>query len=504
MKKILLFITTILVFSYCKNTPTQQGNTNKTGKELAQLYCSNCHMYPEPALLDKTAWMTELLPNMSARLGMTMNNYNPYAKVSPFDKMMIEVENIYPKTPLLSPEDWAKIVAFYQSEAPDMLPKTDNNQAVLPLKGFDIKTINILNFQPLVTFTKINSFEKLLYIGSLDGKLSTFSTKNKDLTLQNTYNISSPPVSILQPNDAQMLILGVGQIHPNEQQEGRVFQLDKTNNQTLPQVDMLKRPVYFTSSDEGKTDMLICEYGYQKGQLSYFKKENNRWKGQILSDTAGATKALPYDFNKDGLMDFAVLMAQGDERIVFYYAQKSGGFQAKQVLQFPPIYGSSDIQLVDFDKNGTMDILYTNGDNEDFSPVLKPYHGIRVYLNDGKDNYTEGVFYPLYGAFQAKAADFDNDGDMDIVTTSFFPSDKTKPEAHFRYLEQTQPFQFKAYTFKEATQGKWMTLDVGDADGDGDMDILLGSFVISLAGNSKSVDKKEKVLPFLFLENTTK
>ena len=49
-----------------------------------------------------------------------------------------------------------------------------------------------------------------------------------------------------------------------------------------------------------------------------------------------------------------------------------------------------------------------------------------------------------------------------------------------------------------------MTLDVGDADGDGDADILLGSFTIKISGNENMVDRKEKAVPFLFLENKKK
>ena len=35
---------------------------------------------------------------------------------------------------------------------------------------------------------------------------------------------------------------------------------------------------------------------------------------------------------------------------------------------------------------------------------------------------------------------------------------------------------FEASSFPLATTGRWLTLDVGDLDGDGDLDIVLGSF----------------------------
>jgi FG-GAP-like repeat len=514
MKKIIFAFVVVLSFSYCRNSPTatRQVNTtqpsNKSGTELAQIYCGNCHQYPEPNLLDKKTWTKELLPNMGARLGIKTLNYDPFAKMGEFDKMMIETENIYPKTPLINEEDWLKIVEFYKKEAPDSLicPPQYPKQNIQLLKGFIGRKSIATGISPLLTLTKIDELNKRLNIGLLDGRILTLATQKKDITTENSYTFSSPPVSLIRSNSEKWLVLGIGEIHPNEQFEGMLFQLDLKSKQTTTLLRNLKRPTFMAALDAQKDEsgIAICEYGYQKGQLSFYKNGNKGWEGQSLSGMAGASKVIPHDFNKDGLMDLAVLMAQGNECINIYYAQKDGSFTEKQVLQFPPVYGSSDIQLLDFNKDGNTDLLYTNGDNEDFSPILKPYHGVRVFLNNGKDIFTEGVFLPMNGAFQARAADFDADGDMDIVVSSMFPSDKSKPEAHFLYLEQTQSFKFQPYTFKEATQGRWMTMDIGDADGDGDIDVLLGSFVISLAGNSNKTPKKDKILPFVYLENKLK
>ena len=58
----------------------------------------------------------------------------------------------------------------------------------------------------------------------------------------------------------------------------------------------------------------------------------------------------------------------------------NGQFEEKRVLRFPPMYGSSFFELVDFNKDGFQDFIYTCGDNADYSQVLKPYHGIYIYL----------------------------------------------------------------------------------------------------------------------------
>lgn len=38
-------------------------------------------------------------------------------------------------------------------------------------------------------------------------------------------------------------------------------------------------------------------------------------------------------------------------------------------MRFPPVYGSSFIELADFNNDQFPDLLYSNGDNGDYSPV---------------------------------------------------------------------------------------------------------------------------------------
>lgn len=129
-----------------------------------------------------------------------------------------------------------------------------------------------------------------------------------------------------------------------------------------------------------------------------------------------------------------------------------------------------------------MDILTTNGDNADYSVVLKAYHGIRIFLNDGTNHFKENIFLPVYGIQKAMPADIDNDGDFDMVSISFFPDYEKHPEESFIYWENTGKNDFRRFTFEGVTAGRWITLDVGDMDKDGDLDIILGNAVLS-AGN---------------------
>ena len=95
---------------------------------------------------------------------------------------------------------------------------------------------------------------------------------------------------------------------------------------------------------------------------------------------------------------------------------------------------SQYLELADFNKDGFDDIVYVCGDNADKSPILKNYHGIYIYLNDGKSNFTPSYFYPRIGAYKAIVLDYYLDGDLDIAAISFFPDYLRYPEESFIYL----------------------------------------------------------------------
>jgi hypothetical protein len=475
------------------------------GRGLAVKYCQSCHALPEPGMADVESWFNSILPEMGPRLGIFRYRFKNYPS-NRFENNL--PPDFYPAKPLVTENEWQHIIDYYCSMSPDSLPAQNRQQIIKKEMDFFKVLSPSAHFGiPATSLVKIGRFPNGSSIMTADALTYKLKLYNGRLQEMDSFQMPGPVVDQIPIDDTAWLMDDIGLLNPNDSRLGILYTLELKDSDSPGRnrliFDSLRRPVKVLESDlngDGRKDYIVCEFGNMIGALSWLENTGTGFIRHVLKAFPGAISAVINDYDHDGRPDIWCLFAQGDESIVLLKNLGAGKFEEKTLLQFPPIYGSSYFELDDFNKDGFPDILYTCGDNADYSPVLKPYHGIYIYMNNGRNQFTQKYFFPLNGCYKAMARDFDGDGDLDIAAISFFPDFIRQPEESFVYLENKGNLSFIPYSFPQADQGRWMTMDVGDIDGDGKPDILLGNFSIAPSFIHEHVDWKTKP-PFVVLKN---
>ncbi len=463
------------------NTPALAVQpSNLTGAQLARTYCGNCHQYPEPALLEKEIWKRGVLPKMALRFGLRAETVSLAKQMQEQDDLMEGIQlGVFPASPTLAEADWQKITAFYEAAAPaHALPAAPKKPVSVGLPLFRLKS-SARPIEPMVMLLQYDSVTHAVFVGSRRGSLVRLDGKLN--RLDSTF-VKTPPSDVHGYPDGRVAMLTMGIMDPNDSTAGS---LNRQQSGTItPLIPRLKRPVQASYADlngDGREDVVICQFGNYTGQLTWFEQGSGTYQAHVLDPVPGARNTIIRDVNGDGRPDIIALLSQGDEQVAVYYNNggKTPAFRKETVIRFPPVYGSSYIDMSDVNGDGFPDLIYTNGDNADYSYSLKAYHGVRVFLNDGHFHFKLAWFYPMNGASKVLARDFDGDGDVDLAAIAYFPDYTKSPIESFIYFENQGKLTFQPRTFPRPERGHWLTMDAGDVDQDGDEDLLLGSFQLS-------------------------
>lgn len=491
----------VIVLFACQ-TSVNKGGESPDGATLAKIHCASCHAYPEPQLLPKATWEQHVLPRMGYMLGIYPDAQTREALIEQGPaEAYVRAANTFPKAPLLDSTLWQKIQGFYLQQAPDSLPAVPALE-LTALKQFTVEFPDYYLSPPSATLLSIEPDG--LYLGDANSK--GFYAFDASLNMVKGAKVREGAVS-LHRTKTDLLLTVMGSFSPTDAPSGFLLQLP-TNGGRPPRIliDSLQRPVHTAFADlngDGLDDAVISEFAKWTGRLAWWEAlPDGNYVPHTLRDMPGAIRTAVRDFNQDGLLDILALFGQGDEGFFLYTNQGDGQFQEERVYRFPASYGSSYFDLFDFNGDAYPDIIYTAGDNADYPPILKPYHGIRILENDGQNGFTERFFYPLHGAYAAIPQDFDGDGDLDIAAISFFPDFQQQPEASFVYLENQGDMQMQAQTFPQSTAGRWIIMDSGDLDGDGDEDLALGSLAFEVVPDGGEVQRwVAQGVPFVVLWN---
>ncbi|TYP99006.1 putative secreted protein (Por secretion system target) [Tenacibaculum adriaticum] len=184
---------------------------------------------------------------------------------------------------------------------------------------------------------------------------------------------------------------------------------------------------------------------------------------KIITDTADRA----YDVSVgdvDGDGDLDVLSASLNDDTIAWYANDGGADPTfTKIIVTDTADGASSVSVGDVDNDGDLDILAASRDDDT----------VAWYANDGTTNPTFTkmiVTNTADGVFEANLYDIDGDGDLDILAAS--RDDDTV--AWYENDGATNP-TFTKRIITETADGTYGAC-AGDLDGDGDIDIISTSF----------------------------
>jgi hypothetical protein len=455
-----------------------------TDEAIAREVCAQCHAFAPPDVMPRKAWGSiayEMAGFAIGRIGAPKGGPPPTVDF-----------------------DVDRVIHYYETRAPLVLPTPEPWPSPEPgpirfaRHPFRLATGPATAGVANVAFWRLDPKGPVSIVAAdmLAGLVFEADPTRLDQPAHPLPRVANPchtqAVDLDRDGRIDLLVADLGDVPPGDHLKGSVVWLRRTAEGYRPVTiaSGLPRVADVDAADfdsDGDLDLVVAAFGWREvGGIYLFENKTGDWDHPVfvkreLDGRSGAIHVPVADLNGDGRPDFVALLAQHHEEAVAFLGDGKGGFRKEVLDRAPhPAWGSSGISLVDFDKDGDLDALVTNGDMlDDF--LLKPYHGIRWLENRGGYPFVPHDLATLPGVHRARAVDLDADGDLDVVACAFVQfSPEGSPRAAFAnqpslvWLEQTTPGRFVRHPLELARHH--VSLDVADYDGDGDVDIVVGNF----------------------------
>jgi hypothetical protein len=287
--------------------------------------------------------------------------------------------------------------------------------------------------------------------------------------------------------DLDLVVASLGVLFPDNRRIGSVVILENDGHQQFTRhvaADGIPRVADVRAGDldgDGDLDLAVAAFGYDEGETLWLENAGGwQFKPHVLQRLSGAINAVIVDINGDGARDIVALVSQEWEEVWAFINDGKGNFTPKLIWgSTNPDFGSSWITIVDLDRDGDPDILYSNGDAFDYAPAnSRPWHGVQWLENRGNLQFEYHRIGDLPGASSPQAADLDGDGDIDVVLVSAYNNWNDPAARSLVWLENNGQQQFSTHDIA-ASPTHLITLAVGDLDGDGRPDLVTGGMHIS-------------------------
>lgn len=325
--------------------------------------------------------------------------------------------------------------------------------------------------------------------------------------------------------DLDLLVASLGSLQPTDDLVGSLVAYMNDGASGLRPVVLLKdeprvcdvRPADLDG--DGDLDLAFATFGlFHTGRAGWLEQTGPMvFVAHDLLKLNGVSHVPVGDVNGDGRPDVVALVSQQHEKVMLYVnqgnempvppapvpgsapapeagavgtpaqptpqpdAEAGAYFREVELWRAPhPMWGNSSADLVDLDQDGDLDVLFTNGDALDNEPYSKPWHGVQWLENRSEGEAISFEYHKIggfHGSYWADAADFDLDGDLDVIVTSMMNQWQDPRRQALVWFENDGS---EAFTMWPISIGPTYQVvgDVGDLDGDGRPDAVTGGMYV--------------------------
>ncbi|MCP4520199.1 MAG: T9SS type B sorting domain-containing protein [Cytophagales bacterium] len=199
------------------------------------------------------------------------------------------------------------------------------------------------------------------------------------------------------------------------------------------------------------------------------------------------------DFDNDGDLDFILTSIKNDQAQNFIYVNQ-GEEKFDTVRIDLPAFAYADIELIDYNKDGFLDLMVSGIDPTWTTPISA------IYQNTQELNFVKVVDLPAVAFGSMTHADMNNDGDIDYIITG-----KNSEGAYENYFIEdtslasikTPALRYTSFTIDNNTSNKLIAKFLDNND-DGLTDVLFSvynpteSYIIIMENDELSADMKIK------------